>query len=308
MAEAIYRKQVALLLRTLPLLAEETCFALKGGTAINLFVRDMPRLSVDIDLAYLPVSDREESLRAINSALRRIEARILKTVKGSKVQPSVLPGTKYAIKLVVRQGDAQIKIEVTPVLRGTVFPSSERDVVDTVENEFGYARMQVVSFQDLYAGKLMAALDRQHPRDLFDVMLLIANEGINRELFQAFLVYLISHDRPMAEILDPVRRDIRQEFERGFVGMTNEPIERERLEQTREEMIAEIRAAFTDDDKRFLLSVKEGKPDWSLLLIADIDKLPAVRWKLINIQKLDIARRKQLVESLNSVLYPGTQP
>ena len=112
----------------------------------------------------------------------------------------------------------------------------------------------------------------------------------------------------MAEIINPVRRDIRQEFERGFVGMTTEPIEREQLEQTREEMTTEIRAAFTDGDKRFLLSIKEGKPVWPLLPIADIDKLPAVRWKLINIQKLDAGRRQQLVENLNAVLYPGAKP
>ena len=64
----IYRRQAALLIRTLPLVAEETCFALKGGTAINLFIRNMPRLSVDIDLTYLPVQPRAESLTAIDAA------------------------------------------------------------------------------------------------------------------------------------------------------------------------------------------------------------------------------------------------
>jgi predicted nucleotidyltransferase component of viral defense system len=72
----IYRKQVELLVQTLPQVAEETCFALKGGTAINLFVRDMPRLSVDIDLTYLPISDRNHSLADIDAALKRIGGRI----------------------------------------------------------------------------------------------------------------------------------------------------------------------------------------------------------------------------------------
>ena len=67
-----FRRQVALLVRTLPVVAEETCFALKGGTAINLFVRDLPRLSVDIDLTYLPVTSREASLADIGAALGRI--------------------------------------------------------------------------------------------------------------------------------------------------------------------------------------------------------------------------------------------
>ena len=72
----IYRRQVALLIRILPLVAQEASFALKGGTAINLFVRDLPRLSVDIDLVYLPVADREMSLAAIRAGLARIGAAI----------------------------------------------------------------------------------------------------------------------------------------------------------------------------------------------------------------------------------------
>lgn len=71
-----YRSQVALLIRILPFVAEEPDFALKGGTAINLFVRDMPRLSVDIDLTYLPVQDRKASLAAIDAAMKRIAALI----------------------------------------------------------------------------------------------------------------------------------------------------------------------------------------------------------------------------------------
>ena len=65
MKSSPFFKQVELLLRTLPYIAAEKCFALKGGTAINLFVRDMPRLSVDVDLTYLPVEPREESLGKI---------------------------------------------------------------------------------------------------------------------------------------------------------------------------------------------------------------------------------------------------
>ncbi len=188
------------------------------------------------------------------------------------------------------------------VLRGTVFESSDREVSGRVENDFGYARIQVVSFADLFAGKLVAALDRQHPRDLFDVRLLLANEGITRELFQAFLVYLISHDRPMADVLAPNRRDIRQEFERGFVGMTNEPVSCEELEQAREDLIQVVQTSFNEDDKNFLLSVKRGEPQWNLLPIKDIDRLPAVRWKLMNLAKLPEIKRNQLLDRLNNVL------
>jgi len=66
-----YRQQVSLLLSVLPEVAKERCFALHGGTAINLFIRNMPRLSVDIDLTYLPIENREPSLKNIAEALQR---------------------------------------------------------------------------------------------------------------------------------------------------------------------------------------------------------------------------------------------
>lgn len=187
-----YRKQVALILRVLPIVAQENCFALKGGTAINLFIRNMPRLSVDIDLAYLPVQPRDESLQQIDTSLKRIAERIEETVSGAKVQNVSLRETDRVVKLLVNTHDAQIKIEVTPVLRGTVFPPQTLAVTEKVQEQFGFAEIKVVSFEDLYGGKIVAALDRQHPRDLYDVRLLLANEGLTRDLFRAFIVYVIA--------------------------------------------------------------------------------------------------------------------
>ena len=88
----VYRKQAALVVRALPEVAREDCFALKGGTGINLFIRDMPRLSVDIDLTYLPVQGREQSLAAIDAAMRRIEQGIKKSIRGSRTTLGLLHG------------------------------------------------------------------------------------------------------------------------------------------------------------------------------------------------------------------------
>ncbi len=194
----IYRRQAALLVKVIPFVATEICFALKGGTAINLFLRDMPRLSVDIDLTYLPIADRASSLKEIDAAMRRIGRHIRNSIPDARVSPSALSGEACVNKQVVRADGAQIKIEVSPVLRGCVYGPVTRAVSTRVENEFGFAEIQVVSFADLYAGKIVAALDRQHPRDLFDVRDLLANEGIGDELRKAFIVYLLSHNRPMA--------------------------------------------------------------------------------------------------------------
>lgn len=201
--DEVYRRQVALLLKVVPLVALETSFALKGGTAINLFLRDMPRLSVDLDLTYVPVKDRTSSLKDIDKALRRTAKKIEAGVPGAHVNASAPRGEKGITKLVVRVDNAQIKIEVTPVLRGCVYEPAVRQVSARVEAEFGFAEMSVVSFADLYAGKMVAALDRQHPRDLFDVRDLLAHEGIDDKLRKAFVAYVISHDRPMAEVLAP---------------------------------------------------------------------------------------------------------
>lgn len=297
------RQQVALLIRTIPFVAKETAFALKGGTAINLFVRNMPRLSVDIDLTYLPVEDRATSLAAIDAAMLRIAERIEAGIPGAKVNPSRSADEKIVTKLIVRAGGVQIKIEITPVLRGTVYDPVVTPVMPSVEDEFGFAEMEVVSFADLYAGKIVAALDRQHPRDLFDVRDLLAHEGISDELRRAFLVYLISHNRPMTEVLAPTRKPLAEEFSRGFVGMTQDPVALADLEAAREAIIAAMIADMPDAHRHFLVGFKRGEPDWDLLGIPGAPHLPAVRWKQHNLSSLPADKRRKLVEALQRVLF-----
>src|SRR5258707_14288880 len=140
----------------------------------------------------------------------------------------------------VRDVTPEFKVGVRPVLHGDVYEPAVRYVLTRVEEEFGFAEMPVVSFADLYAGKLVAALARQHPRDLFDVRDLLANEGIGEELRKAFVVYILSHNRPMAEVLAPTRQDITREFERGFEGMTEKPVKLDDLLQAREDLITEL--------------------------------------------------------------------
>jgi predicted nucleotidyltransferase component of viral defense system len=298
--EEQYRRQVALLLRTIPLVAVEDCFALKGGTAINLFIRDMPRLSVDIDLTYLPVQPRDQSLKAIGAAMTRISERIVKAIPGARVTPSTAEGA--ILKLLLRTGGAQIKIEVTPVLRGCVYEPELRAVSSAVEETFGFAEMQVVSFADLYAGKIVAALDRQHPRDLFDVRDLLAKEGIGDDLRRAFIVYLLSHGRPMSEVLAPRRKLIREEFLRGFAGMTEKPVAVDDLVAVREEIIQVMVGGMSKDHRAFLMSFKSGKPEWLLLGAPEAASLPAVKWRQQNLIKLSRQKRDGLVKRLQEVL------
>lgn len=295
-----YRHQVSLLIRIIPFVAEEDCFALKGGTAINLFVRDMPRLSVDIDLTYLPIQGRTESLSAIDAAMKRIAGRIRQRLPNAQVAEQQHDGA--VTWLLVRADNAQVKIEVTPVLRGCVFEPELRTVSEKVENEFGFAEMKVVSWGDLYAGKIVAALDRQHPRDLFDVRDLLAKEGVDDNLRVAFIVYMLSHNRPMSEVLAPKRKEISEEFKRGFDGMTDKPVSLDELIAARESIIAETVGKMPDKHRAFLLSFERGKPDWSLLGVDGVSELPAVKWRIQNLDSLSAEKRAALVADLEKAL------
>ncbi len=297
-----YRRQASLLVRVLPFVAMEECFALKGGTAINLFIRDMPRLSVDIDLTYVPVESRPDSLAAIDAAMKKI-AEVAQGMSPAEEITATAPNEEGAVtRLLARGNGVQIKIEVTPVLRGCVFEPETRTVTAPVEESLGFAEMQVVSFADLYGGKIVAALDRQHPRDLFDMRDLLANEGIDDNLRRAFIVYLLSHDRPMHEVITARRKDISREYERGFAGMTNQPVELDELLAAREATIEAVIGSMPDDHRQFLVSFERGEPDWPLLGLDHVADLPAVRWRQLNLDKLDNEARSKLVDDLKRSL------
>jgi len=304
MKSSRFYPQAKLMIRCIPAVAQESCFALKGGTAINLFVRDMPRLSVDIDLTYLPLEPRDQALSNISSALQRIAERIKKTIPGAKVQETRAKGADSRITKLAAALDGQtIIIEPNEVLRGTVFMPEVRALVAKAETSFELAaRMTVVNLSDLYGGKLCAALDRQHPRDIFDVKLLLENEGITENIRKAFIVYLASHDRPIHELIEPNRKDISKLYESDFVDMTEQKVSLEDLIKVREQYITQLKAGLTMDEKQFLISLKQGKPDWRLLAVPNLENLPAVQWKLLNIRKMTAKKRDEQLGKLKSKL------
>jgi len=305
MISTTYKNQVDLLLQVLPYVAKEKAFALKGGTAINLFVRDMPRLSVDIDLTYLPLDSREDALKNIEEGLNRIKTDLEKNVPDIKVHSVPLNGGTD-VKLNVQGRNAQIKIEVNTITRGNVFPTKLMQVVDSVQEEYDkFAAIHVVSLAELYGGKVCAAIDRQHPRDLFDVKLLMENEGITDEIWEGIKIGLISHYKPINELLSPILKDQKSAFDNQFSGMTAAEFSYEDYKQTRAKLLETIQKRLTDDDKKFLLSFEMGQPDWSLFPHSVLKNLPAIKWKLINIRKLKKDNPKkhlQMMDSLKSML------
>ena len=309
MTEALekYKVQVGLLVRTLPYFSQEHCFALKGGTAINLFVRDLPRLSVDIDLTYLPVADRVQSLDGIDGALRRIGERIEDDFPSARVQVRALKESGTATKVYVRDHKlgTQIKAEVTPVFRGCVFDPEEMVVHPIVAERFGGASMKVASFGDLFAGKLVAALDRQHPRDLFDVHGLLANEGVSDDLRTAFLVYLLSDSPSIESLLMPPRRKLRVKYECELAGMMEQPLTLDNLVQVREEMISEMIEGMPESHCEFLRTFVRGGPEWDLLGVDGVEHLPALKWRMAKMERLNDDDRSLMVRRVEDALPAG---
>ena len=296
-----YFGQVRLLVGVLPFLASESCFALKGGTAINLFVRDMPRLSVDIDLAFLPLTDRVSALAEAGAALTRVGT-MLKSVSPPYSVQVARREEGQPVRLLVSEGGATIKIEVSPVLRGTVYPETMLRIVPAAEALFGFAEVRSLSFEDLYAGKIVAALDRQHPRDLFDIKLLLENEGVSAKLFRAFLVYLISHSESMARIIHPRQKPLVDLYEKQFRHMSVIETTLKELEDARSTLVGTLHAHFDDSVKTFLTSFKRGQPRWELLGVEHAPNLPAIRWKLHNLSLMDKARHDAATAELDRVL------
>jgi predicted nucleotidyltransferase component of viral defense system len=303
--QEVYKNQVALLLEVLPVLNDFKCFALKGGTAINLFIHDMPRLSVDIDLTYLPIESRDIFLQNIEAELLKMKQVIGKL----GVMVKTVPMKNGSIsKLQVYSNNGMIKIEPNFVLRGSVFPCEEKELCDKAQDQFlKFMRVKTLSVADLYGGKICAALDRYHPRDLFDIKLLLENQGLTEAVRQAFIVYLASGSRPMHELLEPrITEASQQEFENTFQnefsGMTAIPTTHKELKDIRAYLPKLLLSSFTENERIFLIQLKSGNPDWSLLPINGINSLPGIQWKLQNINKIPEEKKKEQFNKLKQVL------
>lgn len=276
----VYRNKVELLLRILPFVMNERVFAVHGGSAINLFFKDMPRYSVDIDLTYIPLAGREESLNDINSHLSSIAEKAKNSIHGLHIVP------KYATcKLLCEYHGYQIKIEVNQTKRGIIggevitLPLCEK-----AKSEFRLScKAQIVPLTLLYGGKIAAALSRQHPRDLFDVKYMDLPLS---EVREGLLFCLLGSDRPIHESLSPALIDQHEALANQFIGMTDVAFSYEEFEATRIKLIQDVNSLLTDADKRFLISFEQGNPIWENYEFAYFKDYPSIQWKLVNLAKL----------------------
>lgn len=297
-----YAERVKLLVEILPTLADEKRFALKGGTAINLFEHDLPRLSVDIDLTWLPVGNFANDTREISAALEKIAETLRSGPLRLQVQTSGREATGVH-RLIASRNRARVQIETTPVMRGTVHPVRTMRVRPGVEQAFGFAEIQVLDFADLYAGKLSAALSRQHPRDLFDMQPVLDDGRLDERLWRTFLVYLTCSPKPAAEVLAPQEpRDFGQIFAAHFQGMTATPVTAALLMEVRARLLRRVSELLDAPSRAFLESVEREAPDFNLIGLPHAADLPGVRRKLTNLGLRSVAKRAADYEQLTTVL------
>lgn len=295
-----YKKQVALLIRIMPSVYRIKEFAVHGGTAINLFHKNLPRYSVDIDLTYIPVQDRATSLRIINERLLEIKRNLEKTIPGIVVVPKPI-----VWKLLCILGDATVKIEVNGTKRGIIGDTVDMPLCNKAKEEFNMGcKARTVSFSQLYGGKITAALSRQHPRDLFDCKYMDISSF--DDVKDGFMLCLLGSDKPIIESLQPNEIDQMDALEKQFEGMSDIAFSYEDYKQSRLQLVKMVQEGLTMEDKKFLLSFEKGSPEWELCCAGDLSNYPSVQWKLLNIRNLqehNIQKYEQGIKKLNDFLF-----
>ncbi len=291
-----YRKQVALLIRVMPLVFKIKDFAVHGGTAINLFHRNLNRYSVDIDITFIPILDRQSSLSAINTHLASLKTSIEKAVPGIRIVHK-----EDVWKLLCTKDGTTIKVEVNGTKRGLLGDSEQIQLCEKAKTEFGmtcYAN--IVSWSQLYGGKIAAALSRQHPRDLFDC------RGITNKDFadvkSGFMLCLLGSDKPIVESLAPNPINQTDALENQFEGMTDETFSYADYEDSRNNLIDVVNNGLDETDRDFLISFEGGSPDWDKCCAGDLSQYPSVKWKLQNIAALKKKNPKKHSEGLEKLI------
>jgi predicted nucleotidyltransferase component of viral defense system len=280
-----YIDTVRLLLAIAPSVFASGRFAMKGGTALNLFVQDMPRLSVDIDVVMVDHGPNRAAALAIIST----ELAAMKVTLEAKGHHANLPANAQGdeVKLVVTSDTAQVKVEVNFVFRGCVLPVETKSLVATAQNLFtADVALPVLATPELYGSKLVAAMDRQHPRDIFDVMHMLEHFGWQESFVDCFVVYLAGHNRPVHEVLFATTKPLELAFTREFAGMTRDEVALDALRRAQKELLDQLPRQLKPRHASFLLSLVRAEPQWDLMPFQHLHELPALQWRLQNLTKL----------------------
>ena len=298
-----YRHQADLVLTVLGYMDWDSCFAMKGGTALNFFYENMPRLSVDIDLVYLPVRSREQSLAEMKEELSNYVDDFTK--RGFLAEIIGINKDNPVGKLYVSNKFASIKIEPNPVVRGTVLPTQMKYLSPAVKQTFQQeinGGVRCLDYNEIIGGKLVAMLDRQHPRDVFDMLNYYENKDHLRDVMDLFVIYLVQANRSFSEVLSPNLQDMEKLFKTNFTGMTQEPTDLNKLIVCREKALRDLRQSLETRHKEFIISFMRGAPRWELMPFEHLDQLPGMKWRLQNLQAISDIKREEEIAKIREAL------
>lgn len=279
-----YLEQAKLILQCIPIIFEHNVFALKGGTALNFFYRDLPRLSVDIDLTYLKINDRKNAIAEIISELNYLQKRINK-ISGMKVQ-YIKKKNNPVGKLVAISKKGRIKIEPNLIIRGNVLATKNVYLSKEAQKIFELnVEAKCIDEKEIIASKIVAALDRQHPRDLFDIINLVDKNEVPADTINLFIIYALQSSRPLNEIVNPNLKELSQVYKNHFEGMTFEKASLEKLKEVRRRLIEILKKSIANNYNDFFISFYELNPKWELIPFDNIENFPGIKWKINNLKK-----------------------
>jgi len=272
---------------------------LKGGTALNLFVFDVPRLSVDIDLNYVGAADRATMLEErpkIEQAIQAVCGRLSIQIKRS---PSDHAGGKWRLSYTTVTGrSGSLELDVNFMLRTPLWDhtlSSSRTV-----GPFAVSDVPVLDVHELAAGKLAALFGRTASRDLFDARELLARGELDRtRLRLGFVVYGGISRRDWREVsLDDVQTSV-EDVDRRLIPMLRADIAppRDQISTWTQKLVADCQDLLTavlplgDLERQFLDALNDHGEIIPELLTDDthlqdlIRAHPGLLWKALNVKK-----------------------
>jgi predicted nucleotidyltransferase component of viral defense system len=280
-----YVDTVRLMLGIAPHVFQQPLFAMKGGTALNIFVHDMPRLSVDIDVVFVDHrTSRDAALSLIQEELRSLAERLEPLGYKSSLLNT---NDEDEVKIMVSRDNVSVKIEVNYNFRGTLMPVTPLRIAAKAGELFA-TEITVPSLarEELYGGKIVATLDRQHPRDFFDVREMLLHRHLDDGVMDCFVCYLSGHNRTVHDVLFSKDKSMTAMYEQQFEGMTSEPVPLAELEEARQSLRRQLVEGLRDHHKQFLLSLVHLEPDWALMPFAHLQEMPALKFKMRNLARL----------------------
>ncbi|MEO0289437.1 MAG: nucleotidyl transferase AbiEii/AbiGii toxin family protein [candidate division WOR-3 bacterium] len=270
-------------------------FLLKGGTAINLFYRDLPRLSVDIDLVFNSLVEREQAVIKNNKFFDEFEKSLWEIMKYKITSKNYT--NNFITKIIINSKQGPIKIEPNCIVRGTLNGFEKKTLSNIVYEKTNiYVTFNCLNKKELYASKICAALDRQHPRDLYDIFIMLKEENINDIDFET-LFYILQSNRPLSEIFDPQKKDISNSYKKNLTDLMLIEVSLKDLNITMQKIIDWVQKSVFLKYYDFLLSFAEGNPDFKKLKI-DISMYPGIEWKILNIKKM---KKEKIINEIKSL-------